>query len=75
MYSSQGESIDQKILDRLDKLHEKRIESNIPQLRDKQIYENYPQKDVLPDHTEIKILKDKTGSVEDEIVQSFNRTY
>jgi hypothetical protein len=65
--------INEKLFDRLEKKHRKDVESKIPQLRDKQIYDSFPANDILSDQTAIKILKDKTMLEENEIVESINR--
>ena len=65
--------INEKLFDRLEKKHRKDVENKIPQLRDKQIYDSFPLGDTLPDHTAIKILKDKTELPENEVIESLNR--
>jgi hypothetical protein len=67
------EDIYDRMMRREEQKHRKQIESKIPHLRDKQIYDSFPSKDILPDHAAIKILKDKTGLAENDIVESVNR--
>jgi hypothetical protein len=67
------EDIYDRMMRREDQKHKKQIESKIPQVRDKQIYDSFPESDILPDQTALKILKDKTSLAETEIVESLNR--
>jgi hypothetical protein len=70
MNPSTGQDINQKVFDRMDRLHKKQIEKQIPALRDKQIFESLGN-DIMTDQTAIKSLREK-GFSEDEAVESIN---
>jgi predicted DNA-binding ArsR family transcriptional regulator len=67
-----GENIWHKFMNHYDKKERKDIESKLPEMRDSQIYREFPN-DLVTDHTAIKTLQDKTGLDEHTIVTSVNR--
>lgn len=73
MNVSQGEDIYQRLMDREEKKHLKRIQGKIPQMRDSQIYDSLPDNDVFQDQTAIRILSGKIGLSEQEVADSLNR--
>lgn len=62
-----------QIHERQNRKHLKEIESKIPQVRDKQIYNEFPQDKILDTDSAVKTLKSKTGLKDQEIAESLNR--
>jgi len=73
MNFSQGEDIYQRLMDREEKKHLKRIQGKIPQMRDNQIYGCLPDNDVFQDQTAIEVIKGRLGLDDQEIADSLNR--
>ena len=68
-----GEDIYERLMNREEKKHLKRIQGKIPGMRDSQIYDSLPDNDVFQDQTAIKVIKSKIGIGDQEIADSLNR--
>jgi len=73
MNVSQGENIYERLMDREEKKHLKKIQGKIPQMRDSQIYDCLPDNDVFQDQTAIKVIKGSLGLDDQEVADSLNR--
>lgn len=73
MNVSQGEDLYQRLMDREEKKHLKRIQGKIPHMRDSQIYNSLPDNDVFQDQTAIRVISGKIGISDQEVADSLNR--
>jgi hypothetical protein len=67
-----GQKVKDKVFDKLDELHRKKIEKHIDQNRPNQIYKTFPDDKILSEDSAITYLTKSTGLDEDTVIKSIN---
>jgi len=73
MSTSEGQSIDEKVFDKLDQIDKKKIEKQIPHYHDKMVYNELPNDDIIDSGSAIERIKKRTNLNDDQITKSLNR--